>query len=78
MQIRGEEIFWLAMKVGEIAASAAGDQDFLAQAIRVFEHGDAAAALAGFDSAHESCGASSENECIEGMGHGLVRGMAHM
>jgi len=61
------KFFWLAVKVGEIAASAAGDQDFLSEAIGVFEDGDAAAALAGFDGAHQSGRAASENECIEGV-----------
>src|SRR5271163_3462061 len=61
------------MKVGEVAASAAGDQNFLAQLTSMFEHGDAAAALAGFDGAHQACRATAENECIEGMGHFQLR-----
>jgi hypothetical protein len=57
------------MKVGEIAAAAAGNKDFLSQAIGAFEHGDAASALAGFDGAHQAGRASAEDECIEGLGH---------
>ncbi len=69
MRIRGEKVFWLAVKIGEITASAAGDQDFLAQAIGMFEDRDAAAALPRFDGAHQSRRAAAKNECIEGMGH---------
>jgi hypothetical protein len=57
------------MKVGEVAASAARDKDLLAQPVGVLDHGDAAAALAGFDGAHQACRAAAENECVEGMGH---------
>ncbi len=49
--IRGEEILRLAMDVGEVAAASAGDEDFLADAVGVFEDGDATAALARFDGA---------------------------
>ncbi len=58
------------MKVGEVAASAAGDQNFLAEPVGVFEHGDAAATLAGFDGAHQAGCAAAENDCIEGLSHG--------
>ena len=37
--------------------------------VRVFEDRDAAAALAGFDGAHQACRAAAEDECIEGVGH---------
>jgi len=57
------------MEVGEIAASAAGDQDFLSQAIGMLQDCDVAAALAGFDGAHQSRRAATENKCIEGVGH---------
>ena len=60
------------MKVGEVAASAAGDQNLLAQPVGVFEHGDAAAALTGFDGAHQAGCATTEDECIERVDHGSV------
>ena len=63
--IRREEIFRPAMNVGEVAAASAGDEDFFADAVGVFEDGDAAAALAGFDGAHEAGSAGTENEHIE-------------
>ena len=50
--ICGNEIFGRAINVGEVAASAAGDEDFFADALGVFQNGDAASALAGFDGAH--------------------------
>src|SRR5208283_315002 len=43
--IGGEEILRLAMKIGEVAATSAGDEDFLADAVGVFEDSDATAAL---------------------------------
>ena len=76
VRIRGKEVFRTAVKVGEVAASAAGDQNFFAQAVGVFEHRDAAAALAGFDGAHQAGCAAAENECIEGVGHrAIVQGL---
>jgi dolichol kinase len=57
------------MKIGEVAASASGDEDLFPESVCVIEYGDAAATLAGFDGAHQSGGASAENEGVEGMGH---------
>jgi hypothetical protein len=53
------------VNVGEIAASAAGDQDLFAKPIRVLQHGNAAPAPARLDCAHQSSGPASENDCIE-------------
>jgi hypothetical protein len=52
VRIRGNEVFRLTVDVCEVAASSTGDEDFLADAVGVFEDGDAAPALAGFDCAH--------------------------
>ena len=71
VRICGDEIFRRAMNVGEVAASAAGDEDFFADAVGVIEKGDAASALAGFDCAHESCGACAEDYGVEGLGDGV-------
>ena len=38
MWIGGKKILRAGVQVGEIAAAAAGDQDFLADSIRAFEH----------------------------------------
>jgi hypothetical protein len=53
------------MNVGEVAAPAAGDENFLSDAVGVLEHRDAAASFAGFDGAHQSRGARAEDDCVE-------------
>jgi len=63
--IRGEEILRLAMNVCEIAAAAAGDEDFLADAVGVLEDGDAAAALARFDGAQQAGSAAADYQNVE-------------
>jgi hypothetical protein len=52
MRIRRDEIFRRAINVCEVTASAAGDQNFFADAVGVIEKSDAASALAGFDCAY--------------------------
>jgi len=64
MSIGREKIFWPGVEVGEIAAAAAGDQDFLADSIRAFQYQDAPAPLAGFDSTHQAGSASPENNDV--------------
>ena len=61
MGIGGEEILRLAMNVREVAAASARDEDFLADAVGVFEDGDAAAVLARLNSAHQAGGAASDD-----------------
>jgi hypothetical protein len=68
--ICAEKILRAAVDVREIAAAAAGDEDFLANVIGTLEDGDAAAAFAGFGGAQESCGTSAENQSVK-----LVRQM---
>src|ERR1700756_1026148 len=70
MRVGGKEVFRLAMKVGEIAAAATGDEDFLADAVRMFEDSDAAAAFSGFDGAQQSRRAATKNKHIEFAIHG--------
>jgi len=72
--IGGEEIFRCCVNVGEIAAAAAGDEDFFADAVGMFEDGDAAAAFAGFDGAEEAGGAGAQDQNVEGMGQGCLTG----
>ncbi len=57
------------MNIGEVAAPATRDQNFLAGTARVIEHGDAAPALAGFDGAHQARCSSAENQCVEMVDH---------
>jgi hypothetical protein len=59
--IGGKEVFRRGMNVCEIAAAAAGDEDFLANAVGMFDYCDAAAALACLDGAEEAGGAGAEN-----------------
>ena len=54
MRVGGKEVFRLAIEVGEIAAAAAGDEDLLADAVRVFEDSDASATFSGFAGAQQS------------------------
>jgi hypothetical protein len=60
------------MNVGEIASSSASDQNFLAQAFRAFENGDALPALSRLDRAHQSGRASAQDNCVELMNQGAV------
>ena len=55
------------MQVGEIAAPAAGDEDLLADAIGMLQHGDPAATFAGFDGTHQAGRAAAENDHVEGL-----------
>ncbi len=64
MRIGGKEILRAAVQVGEIAAAAAGDQDFLADSIGAFEHQNTPAALAGFNGTHQAGRAGSENDDV--------------
>jgi hypothetical protein len=57
------------VEVGEIAASAAGDEDFFAETVGVVEEGDAAVVASGFDGAHQACCAAAEDECVERVDH---------
>jgi hypothetical protein len=59
--IRGDEIFRLAMKVGEITAASTGDEDFLADAIRALQHGHAPPAFAGLDGAKQASGSGAKD-----------------
>ena len=53
------------MDVREVAAAAAGDEDFLADTIGTLEDDDAATSFAGLDRAEEARGASAEDESVK-------------
>ncbi len=59
-----KEILRAGVQVGEVAAAAAGDQDFLADSIRSFEHQNTPAALAGLNGTHQAGRAGSENDDV--------------
>jgi len=65
MGIGREKMLGLAVNVSEIAASATGDQDFLAQPSCVLDDGDATAAFAGLNRAHQTGRAAPENQNVE-------------
>ena len=65
VRIFGEEVLRLGVKIREVAAAAAGDEDFLADFFGAFEEYYPAAALSGFDGAEESSGAAAQNDHIE-------------
>ncbi len=53
------------MKVGEVAPSATGNEYLLAETRGSFEHGDAAPAFAGLQSAHQTGGAAADDDGVE-------------
>ena len=67
--IRGIEVFRPAMEVGEIAAASAGDEDLFTRAIGPFQDGDAAAAFARLDRAHQPGGSGAQNYRIKFVDH---------
>ncbi len=67
--IGGEKILGPAMDIREIAAAPAGYQYLLAQLGCALDDSDPTSAFAGFDSAHESGGAGSENQNVKFLDH---------
>lgn len=65
MLVGTDEILRAAVDICEIAAAAAGDEDFLADAIGTLKDSDTASALAGFGCAEKSCGAGAEDESVK-------------
>lgn len=74
VRICGMKIFGGGVKVGEIAAASTGNEDFLADAVGVFDDGDAATPFAGFEGTEKAGGASTKDQDIERTGqNGLTR-----
>lgn len=74
VRVFGEEVFGAGVEVGEVAPASAGDEDFLAGEVCVVEQGDAAAATSGFDGAHQTGGACSDDEDVDlALVHGAPR-----
>jgi hypothetical protein len=65
IRIFGDEVVGCGVQISKVASAATGDPDFLADGFVVFEDGDLAAALAGLNSAHQSGGASADDDNIE-------------
>ena len=64
VSIGRKKILRAGSQVGEIAAAATGDQDFLADSIRAFEYQNTPAPLAGFHGTHQAGSAASENDDV--------------
>ena len=64
VRIGRDEVCRRAVKVGEIAAPAAGDKNFLSQPLGAFEDGHPPSPLAGFDGTHQSGSAAAENQSV--------------
>src|ERR1700712_1974275 len=63
-RIARQKIRRRGVQVGEVAASAAGDADFLGRMPRLFEHQHRTSALAGDRGTHQTRGTGPENEDI--------------
>jgi len=71
VRIGGEEILRRRAEIGEVAAPAAGHQDLLADAVRVFDDEHAPSALPGGDRAHQPGCAAADDQSIEAVQHVL-------
>jgi hypothetical protein len=65
VRIFGEKVFRLGVNIREVAAAAAGDENFLADFFGAFEEHDAAAAFSGFDGAEEAGGAGAQDQDVK-------------
>src|SRR5713226_6478858 len=63
--VGGNEIFRLAMNVGEITAPSAGDENLLPYSIGMLEHGDTPSAFAGLNRAEEAGGTAPKHQGIK-------------
>ena len=65
MQIVGKERLGPRLEIGEVAAAAARDQDFLADLLGMVEQQHLAAALARAQGAHQAGGAGAHHHDLE-------------
>src|SRR3546814_1113570 len=70
MRIRRKMVPGAGMQIGEIAATAAGHQDLLADAIGAFDHQHAPPARAGGRCTHQAGGTAADDDHVK-MLHGL-------
>src|ERR1700747_531850 len=71
MRVCRKKILWRTMNIGEIAASAAGNQDLFPCAFRSLQHGDSPPAFAGFRRAKKASRPRSQNDHIKTPTHSL-------
>src|SRR5207244_4934498 len=72
MRVGRKKILRSGMQVGEIAASAAGDQDLLADPRGAFKNNDAAATFTGFDGTHEAGRSGPQYDGIVSLIHASI------
>jgi len=65
MFVGADEIFGAAVDVRKVAAAAAGNEDFLADAIGALKDSNATPAFAGLGGAEKSRGPGAENESVK-------------
>jgi hypothetical protein len=65
LRIGGKKPGGFHMEIGKIAPPAAGQQDFLAHPVGVFDHQYPAAALPGSHGTHQTGGATADNNHIK-------------
>src|SRR5690606_23484157 len=70
VRVRGDVVAGAGAGVGEVAASAAGHEDLLADAVGVLEHARAQPAATGGDRAHEAGGAAADDQDVAVVAHG--------
>ena len=64
VRICRNKVFRRAMEIGEVTASAAGNENFLALTLSTFEHGNAPSPAARFNRTHESGCSSAKNQGV--------------
>jgi len=69
MGISRDEAFRHATNVGEITATAAGNQDLVANTLRTFHHDDAPAAPPGFGRTEQPRSTCSQNNHVKAPNH---------
>jgi hypothetical protein len=65
MRVVRDEVFRLAVEVGEVTATSAGDEDLLARPLGALKHRHAPPAPAGFHRAHQAGSARAEDDSIK-------------
>ena len=72
----GEIIFWAGMEDGEIAALAAGDENFFPDTMVVLEHKHGAIPQTGRSRTHQARATGANDDDVEGL-NGLIRRLVH-
>ena len=72
----GEIIFRAGMEIGKIAATAAGDEDFLSDSMVVLEYKHGAIPQTGRPRAHQARATGANNDDVEGLDV-LIRRLVH-